>query len=153
MFVVCCSAASRRSENFSIIFMPILGYSSINPYISPLVISQVCEITKGDIYGLMEEYPNIGIKIIEKFSERLEAAEQQTTNISLLSSKERLLEYIRSHVDADDYVNLDMTKRDLSSYLSMQPETLTRLFKKLEAAGDIEKLDNKTYKVLNYSIL
>lgn len=115
--------------------------------------SQVCEITKDDIYGLMKEYPDIGIKIIEKFSERLEAAEQQTTNISLLSSEERLLEYFRSHVDADDYVKLEMTKRDLSSYLSMQPETLTRLFKKLEAQGDIEKLDNRTYRVLSYSIL
>lgn len=115
--------------------------------------SQICEITKDDIYGLMKEYPDIGIKIIEKFSERLEAAEQQTTNISLLSSEERLLEYFRSHVDADDYVKLEMTKRDLSSYLSMQPETLTRLFKKLEAQGDIEKLDNRTYRVLSYSIL
>ena len=115
--------------------------------------SQICEITKDDIYGLMKEYPDIGIKIIEKFSERLEAAEQQTTNISLLSSEERLLEYIRGHVDTDDYVKLEMTKRDLSSYLSMQPETLTRLFKKLEAQGDIEKLDNRTYRVLSYSIL
>ncbi len=115
--------------------------------------SQVCEITKDDIYGLMKEYPDIGIKIVEEFSERLEAAEQQTTNISLLSSEERLLEYIRGHVDQDDYVQLEMTKRDLSSYLSMQPETLTRLFKKLEARGDVEKLDNKTYRVRNYSIL
>ncbi len=122
-------------------------------YAEVLQDSQICEINKSDIYGLMKEYPQIGIKIIEKFSERLEEAERQTTNISLMSSEERLLEYIRTHMDEDDYVELGMTKKDLSSYLSMQPETITRLFKKLEADGDIEKINNKTYRVIDYSIL
>lgn len=115
--------------------------------------SQICEINKSNIYELMKEYPDTGIKIIEEFSERLEKAEQQTTNISLLSSEERLIEYMRTHVDEDDYVELDMTKKDLASYLSMQPETLTRLFKKLEANEVIKKMNNKKYRILSYSIL
>lgn len=115
--------------------------------------SRVCEISKKDIYGLLKEYPDIGIKIIEKFSERLKEMEQQATNIALLSSEERLLEYIRTHMDEDDYVKLAMTKKDLASYLSMQPETLTRVFKKLEADEVIEKVNNKKYRVLDYSIL
>jgi CRP/FNR family transcriptional regulator len=70
-----------------------------------------------------------------------------------MNSEERLIEYIRTHVDDEDFLRLKMTKKDLSSYLSMQPETLTRIFKKLEADGMIGKIDNRTYQVLDYSIL
>lgn len=115
--------------------------------------SQVCEISKTDMYSLMKEYPEIGIKIVEKFSERLEKAEKQTTNISLLSSEERVVEYIRTHVDHEDYVEFDITKKDLASYLSMQPETLTRIFKRLEKDGDIVKINNRKYRVIKYSML
>ena len=41
-----------------------------------------------------------------------------------------------------------MTKRNLASYLSMQPETLTRTFKKLEQEGYVRKVNNKTYDIL-----
>ena len=115
--------------------------------------SRVCEIRKADLYGLLKEYPDIGIKIIERFSTRLNEAEQQATNIALMNSEERLIEYIRTHVDDEDFLRLKMTKKDLSSYLSMQPETLTSIFKKLEADGMIGKIDNRTYQVLDYSIL
>ncbi|MFB9860623.1 Crp/Fnr family transcriptional regulator [Salinicoccus siamensis] len=115
--------------------------------------SKVCEIQKKELYTLLKEYPEIGIKIIERFSERLSEVEQQTTNISLLSSEERLIEFIRTDVDENDRLKLSMTKKDLASYLSMQPETLTRLFKKLEQDEILERVDHKTYILLDYSIL
>lgn len=115
--------------------------------------SKVCEIQKEELYSLLKEYPEIGIKIIERFSERLSEVEQQATNISLLSSEERLIEFIRTDVDENDRLKLSMTKKDLASYLSMQPETLTRLFKKLEQDEILERVDHKTYNLLDYSIL
>lgn len=110
--------------------------------------AQVCTIERSDIYELMQQYPNIAVKIIESFAERLNESESLTTNISLLSSNERLEEYIRSHIEGD-MLHLSMTKKDLASYLSMQPETLTRNFKRLEYQGAIEKINNKTYKIIN----
>src|SRR5699024_9708037 len=109
---------------------------------------QVCTINQQDIYDLMQKYPNISIKIIESFAERLNESESLTTNISLLSSSERLQEYIRTHTE-EGILSLNMTKKDLASYLSMQPETLTRNFKKLEDERLIKKINNKTYDVLN----
>src|SRR5699024_5428936 len=82
------------------------------------------------------------------FAERLNESESLTTNISLLSSSERLQEYIRTHTE-EGILSLNMTKKDLASYLSMQPETLTRNFKKLEDERLIKKINNKTYDVLN----
>jgi len=42
-----------------------------------------------------------------------------------------------------------MPKKDLASYLSMQPETLARNFKRLEDEGAIKKIDNVTYDIID----
>ena len=110
--------------------------------------AQVCPIRRSDIYELMQKYPDIAIKIIESFAERLNESESMTTNISLLSSTERLREYIRTHTEGET-LKLGMPKKELASYLSMQPETLARNFKRLEDEGSIKKIDNKTYDIIN----
>lgn len=110
--------------------------------------AEVCKINREDIYSLMQKYPNISIKIIESFATRLNDSESLTTNISLLNSKDRLIEYIKTHAENDKLI-LEMTKKNLASYLSMQPETLTRTFKKLENEGIIRKVSNKEYDILN----
>lgn len=110
--------------------------------------AQVCTINRQDIYELMKKYSTISIKIIESFAERLNESESLTTNISRLTSSERLQAYIRTHIE-DNMLNLEMPKKDLASYLSMQPETLTRNFKKLEDAESIKKINNKTYEVID----
>ncbi|CAD2071507.1 Crp/Fnr family transcriptional regulator [Jeotgalicoccus coquinae] len=116
-------------------------------YAEVLEDAQICRINREDIYGLMQKYPDISIKIIESFAERLNDSELLTTNISLLNSKEKLIEYIRTHTKGDQMV-LTMTKKNLASYLSMQPETLTRTFNKLEDEGYVRKINNKTYDIL-----
>ena len=109
--------------------------------------AEICRINREDIYDLMKKYPDISVKIIESFAERLNESESLTTNISLLNSKEKLIEYIRTHSKGSQLI-LNMTKRNLASYLSMQPETLTRTFKKLEQEGYVRKVNNKTYDIL-----
>ena len=115
-------------------------------YAEVLEDAEVCRINREDIYGLMQKYPNISIKIIESFAERLNDSESLTTNISLLNSREKLIEYIRTHTKNDKLV-LTMTKKNLASYLSMQPETLTRTFKKLENESVNKKINNKSYDI------
>lgn len=116
-------------------------------YAEVLEDAEVCRINREDIYGLMQKYPDISIKIIESFAERLNDSESLTTNISLLNSREKLIEYIRTHTKNGKLV-LTMTKKNLASYLSMQPETLTRTFKKLENESVIKKINNKSYDIL-----
>lgn len=116
-------------------------------YAEVLEDAEVCRINREDVYSLMKKYPDISIKIIESFAKRLNDSESLTANISLLNSRERLIEYIRTHTK-DDKLILNMTKKNLASYLSMQPETLTRTFKKLENEGVIKKINNKIYDIL-----
>lgn len=116
-------------------------------YAEVLEDAEVCRINREDVYSLMKKYPDISIKIIESFAKRLNDSQSLTANISLLNSRERLIEYIRTHTK-DDKLILNMTKKNLASYLSMQPETLTRTFKKLENEGVIKKINNKIYDIL-----
>ncbi|MDU7036913.1 MAG: helix-turn-helix domain-containing protein, partial [Staphylococcus simulans] len=77
----------------------------------------------------------------------LNQSETMTTQIALMSSKERLLEYIQLET-TDGLLKLSMTKKNLATYLSMQPETLNRTFKQLEQEGVLDKINHNTYKVL-----
>src|SRR5699024_1702224 len=110
--------------------------------------AQVCGIDRKDTYELMQKYTNVSSKFMERCAKRLNESESLTSNISLLSTSERLREYIRTH-RKEDKIELEMTKKDLASYLSMQPETLTRNFKKLEEQGVIKKIDNKSYDIID----
>ena len=56
-------------------------------YAEVLEDAEICRINREDIYDLMKKYPDISVKIIESFAERLNESESLTTNISLLNSK------------------------------------------------------------------
>ncbi|UOB20822.1 Crp/Fnr family transcriptional regulator [Macrococcus armenti] len=109
--------------------------------------AEICIIQREDIYQLMHTYPIISITFIETFAERLAKSEEQTTNISLLDSRSKLLMYIESYREGS-MLNLSLTKKHIASYLSMQPETLNRTFNKLEEEQIIKKINHKTYRIL-----
>ncbi|UBH08940.1 Crp/Fnr family transcriptional regulator [Macrococcus armenti] len=109
--------------------------------------AEICIIQREDIYQLMHTYPVISITFIETFAERLAKSEEQTTNISLLDSRSKLLMYIESYREGS-MLNLSLTKKHIASYLSMQPETLNRTFNKLEEEQIIQKINHKTYRIL-----
>lgn len=109
--------------------------------------ASICTIQKSDIESLINRYPKIGLKIIESFAERLNLSEGQTTSAAILSARDRLLNYIDKEKQ-EDIIELPMTKKNLASYLSMQPETLNRMFALLEKENILEKINHKTYRIL-----
>lgn len=109
--------------------------------------ANICTIQKSDIEDLIKRFPKIGLKIIESFAERLNVSEGQTTSAAILSTRDRLLNYVDKEKE-DNILELPMTKKNLASYLSMQPETLNRMFTQLEKENVLEKVNHKTYKIL-----
>lgn len=109
--------------------------------------ARVCTIQKEDIQDLINRYPKIGLKIIESFAERLNESEAQTMGAATLSARDRLMDYIDKEKN-NDIIELSMTKKNLASLLSMQPETLNRTFTRLEAEGVLEKMTHRKYRVL-----
>lgn len=131
------------------LFNPSLNNTS---YAEVLEDAEICIIKREDIYQLMHTYPSISITFIETFAKRLSESETQTTNISLLDSRSKLMMYIENYREGN-MLNLSLTKKHIASYLSMQPETLNRTFNKLEEEEQIiKKINHKTYRILQENL-
>lgn len=104
----------------------------------------ICTINRNDLQELINEFPEISIKLLQAMSERLSQSEKQTASVAIEHVSNRIIYYLEDlakEMDADDItVKLPMTRKDISSYLGTTPETLSRKFKELEKSGLIEQL-------------
>ncbi len=92
-------------------------------------------ITHDDFKKVLLEYPAVSVTMLQVLAKRLSDSEEQTSWIGTESVRDRLLHYLsRTAVKENGkmVVTLNMTKRDLASYLGTTPETLSREWTKLE---------------------
>lgn len=114
---------------------------------------ELCTIKKEDISKLMTDYPNIGMKIINELSQRLKRSEKQSSWIATEQVEKRIALYLLEFYDKDNPklpIHLNMTKKDLASFLGTTPETLSRKLGQLEDQGFIYQVSNKEIKITNY---
>lgn len=114
---------------------------------------ELCTIKKEDISKLMMDYPNIGMKIINELSQRLKRSEKQSSWIATEQVEKRLALYLLEFYDKNNpnlSIHLNMTKKDLASFLGTTPETLSRKLAQLEDQGFIYQVSNKEIKITNY---
>ncbi len=114
---------------------------------------ELCTIKKEDISKLMMDYPNIGMKIINELSQRLKRSEKQSSWIATEQVEKRIALYLLEFYDKNNpdlSIQLNMTKKDLASFLGTTPETLSRKLAQLEDQGFIYQVSNKEIKITNY---
>ncbi|HHX75881.1 MAG TPA: Crp/Fnr family transcriptional regulator [Acholeplasmataceae bacterium] len=114
---------------------------------------ELCTIKKEDISKLMTDYPNIGMKIINELSQRLKRSEKQSSWIATEQVEKRIALYLLEFYDKNNpnlSIHLNMTKKDLASFLGTTPETLSRKLAQLEDQGFIYQVSNKEIKINNY---
>lgn len=124
-----------------------------NAYAETLTAVEVCTIKKEDISKLMEMYPNIGLKIIGELSQRLKKSEKQASWIATEQVEKRIALYLLESYDPSKPelpVHLNMSKKDLASFLGTTPETLSRRLAQLEDQGFIHQVSNKDIRITNY---
>lgn len=112
--------------------------------------TSICAINREDLQELLQDYPEISMKILQSMSDRLQQSEKQTASVAIEQVTNRIIYYLEdlAGIDTDDEttVELPMTRKDIASYLGTTPETLSRKFKELENADLIEQLPkNKIY--------
>ncbi|MGE5619637.1 MAG: Crp/Fnr family transcriptional regulator [Sphingomonadaceae bacterium] len=113
--------------------------------------TEVCIISRRDLQQYLLKYPQISLKILAEFSERLEKSEKQTTSFATERVETRIALFIAECLGAGPSrtFQLPMSKKDLASYLGTTPETISRKMAELEDAGLIRQLPQRRIKVLD----
>jgi len=103
--------------------------------------------------SLITENPSLALNMLAVLSMRLRQFTVQIENLSLKEVPGRLatyLVYLAGEQKRDDFVTLNISKGQLASLLGTIPETLSRIFAKMNSQNLIEVKD-RNIKLLNLS--
>jgi len=108
--------------------------------------TRACFIDKSFIIGLIKEQPSVALKVIEKLSKDMGAAEHRLNSMHTRNVRERLAELLlllkESHgVDEGTRTKIDLrlTREEMSTMIGTAPETLIRFISEFKEAGLIEQ--------------
>ncbi|MFC6182029.1 Crp/Fnr family transcriptional regulator [Lactiplantibacillus daowaiensis] len=99
--------------------------------------TRICSISSHDFQQLLHRVPTLAFNLLNVLGDRLTALEAMSAQTSNLDAKDRLFQYLQqvSHEQAQATFQLPVKKKELASFLGITPETLSRQFKTLVAAG------------------
>src|SRR5690606_12984316 len=90
--------------------------------------TESCSIQRSNLQSLLMKYPNISLKILSEFSNRLNQAEHQMTSFATEEAETRIALYLLqlAEENGSSSVELPMSRKDLASFLGTTPETISR---------------------------
>jgi len=103
-----------------------------------LVPSTVLCINAQYYLDILEKSPQACFKIMGKLSQRLHWAMSEINNLTLHDGTYRLINFLLNQARQGDKlagIHLSISKQTLASQLAIQPETLSRILKKLSKEG------------------
>jgi len=107
--------------------------------------TEICIIKKQKIHEIIMERPEIALKFLEKYTERIHRSEDLIEQIGLREVEQRIANYLVSEVEKNNIsiknkeyiINLPVTKSVLASMLGTSKETLSRKLSLLQDEGFI----------------
>ena len=118
--------------------------------------SVICFIDKNHIFELIQRNPGVALKIIERLSLEMGAAEKRSSSLFRKNVRERMAEiflWLRQTfgVDCEDgriKLNITLTREELASMIGTASETVIRSISEFKAEGIIQQ-EGKTIFILN----
>lgn len=103
--------------------------------------SSVLRIDAHCYLNILKKSPESCFNIMAKLSQKIHWMVSEINNLTLHDGTYRLIRFLLDNAHQSQMlskVHLPISKHDLASHLSIQPETLSRIFKKLSQAGLLE---------------
>lgn len=127
----------------------------LDSYAEALVSTEICAIHRSDMQCFMQRHPTIPLKVLNEFSNRLEATEMLVGELSYRNVETRVARYLVKLADEThtSEVNLPMSKKDLASHLGTTQETISRRLTSFQTNGLIEQKGQRHISILKMSPL
>ena len=109
----------------------------------------VCIIDGDKLKEIMAKYPTIAFKVLEELSTRLKRAENLIENLGVNDVETRIVQTLLDLADEDGKIKLDISKRDLASYMGMSQETLSRKLSYFQDKGLIKQIGHRRIEILD----
>ena len=109
-----------------------------------LVHTELCVFRHADLGHLVEKHPSIGLRMLEGVSKRLDETEARLASVVSGNVSSRLADYLLSlpgkpGPQGTIEVMLPLAKKDVASFLSTTPESLSRQLRRLTDSGVISQ--------------
>jgi CRP/FNR family transcriptional regulator len=121
----------------------------------------VCRFPRAGLGSMMARHPQLQARLLAMTSIELTAAQDQILLLGCKNAAERIGSFLvalarragEAEGGAQTTIFLPMQKTDMSAYLGLRPETLSRQFRKMEEAGLIERVAPDRIRLLDLDAL
>ena len=124
----------------------LLGAMAQDIFIDSITDTEVCLLRKKDFTALLSRTPQLALKLLELYAQRMADTENQTRFLTMENVETRLATYLQAlslQVSSSSHLTLPMKMKDLASYLGTTPETLSRKLHNLEDKEIISRKGRK----------
>lgn len=113
----------------------------------------VCLISLTDIHELILRKPEIGVKILNVVGQKLSAANELVQLLSVNDAKARVAGFLLFRSSRIKGETIELTRDDISAYINVRRETISRKLGELQREGAIALEGNRKIHVRNKDIL
>ncbi|WP_107838495.1 Crp/Fnr family transcriptional regulator [Metasolibacillus meyeri] len=105
----------------------------------------ICMINGDELKQLLAQNPNILFKILQEMSMRIDAIEENISEICHCDVEARVASFLVRHHDEAGTQPITMSKKDIASYLGTTRESISRKLSDFQRAGFIKIERNNIY--------
>ena len=113
----------------------------------------VCLISLSDIQALILKRPEIGVKLLNVVGQKLSAANELVQLLSVNDAKARVAGFLLFRSSRIKGETIELTRDDISAFINVRRETISRKLGELRRDGAIELEGNRRIRVRNKDIL
>lgn len=126
----------------------LFGNKKVNNYAEILEDTVICKIDQSSFMQIVNKKTTIATKMLAELSDRLDYIEESITFNNLKTAEAKLAKYLLDN-ENNELVKLTTTKKNISLFLGITPETFSRRLKKFENDGHIKQISNTEILIIN----